>query len=88
MYAVGSRPAAGVQTVRASSIDVLALHLAVLGMAMLFGYCIKQALIAIEDSSDKLKELRFLSGIPLFPLCMAGGIIIQVYTTFVKRLLV
>lgn len=75
---MGSRPVAGVQTVRASSIDVLALHLAVLGMAMLFGYGIKQALIAIEDTSEKLKELRFLSGIPLFPLCMAGGIIIQV----------
>lgn len=78
MYAVGSRPLAGIQTVRASSIDVLALHLAVLGIAMLFGYALKQALIAIEDTSDKLKELKFLSGIPLFPLCMAGGIVIQV----------
>ncbi|KAK3696719.1 hypothetical protein QZH41_013078 [Actinostola sp. cb2023] len=77
VYAVGSRPMAGVQTVRASSIDVLALHIAVLGIAMLFGYGIKLALIAIEDTSDKLKELRFLSGVPLFPLCMAGGIVIQ-----------
>ncbi|KXJ19510.1 hypothetical protein AC249_AIPGENE1087 [Exaiptasia diaphana] len=77
VYAMGSRPVAGVQTVRASSIDVLALHLAVLGIAMLFGYGLKQTLFAIEDTSEKLKELRFLSGIPLFPLCMAGGIIMQ-----------
>ena len=78
VYAVGSRPSAGVQTVRASSIDVLAFHLAVLGIAMLIGYGLKQGLIAIENTSQKLKDLNFLSGIPLFPLCMAGGIIIQV----------
>ena len=78
VYAVGSRPSAGVQTVRASSIDVLAFHLAVLGIAMLIGYGLKQGLIAIESTSQKLKDLNFLSGIPLFPLCMAGGIIIQV----------
>ena len=78
VYAVGSRPLAGVQTVRASSIDVLAFHLAVLGIAMLIGYGLKQGLIAIESTSQKLKDLNFLSGIPLFPLCMAGGIIIQV----------
>ena len=78
VYAVGSRPSAGVQTVRASSIDVLAFHLAVLGTAMLTGYGLKQGLIAIESTSQKLKDLNFLSGIPLFPLCMAGGIIIQV----------
>lgn len=77
VYAVGSRPSAGVQTVRASSIDVLAFHLAVLGIAMLIGYGLKQGLIAIESTSQKLKDLNFLSGIPLFPLCMAGGIIIQ-----------
>ena len=73
---------AGVQTVRASSIDVLAFHLAVLGIAMLIGYGLKQCLIAIENTSQKLKDLNFLSGIPLFPLCMAGGIIIQVSKLF------
>ena len=78
MYAIGSRPLAGIQTVRASSIDVLALHLAVLGIAMLFGYGVKQGIIAVESTSSKLKELNFLSGIPLFPFCMAGGIVIQV----------
>ena len=78
VYATGSRPVAGVQTVRASSIDVLALHLAVLGIAMLFGYGVKLGLVAIESTSQQLKDLNFLSGIPLFPLCMAGGIILQV----------
>ncbi|EDO49714.1 predicted protein [Nematostella vectensis] len=77
VYAVGSRPLAGIQTVRASSIDVLALHIAILGIAMLFGYGCKLALVFIESTSDKLIELNFLSGIPLFPLCMAGGIVLQ-----------
>ena len=63
---------------RASSIDVLAFHLAVLGIAMFIGYGLKQVLIVIESTSQKFKDLNFLSGIPLFPLCMAGGIIIQV----------
>ncbi|XP_022795908.1 uncharacterized protein LOC111334440 isoform X3 [Stylophora pistillata] len=86
VYTVGSRPSAGVQTVRASSIDVLAFHLAVLGIAILIGYGLKQGLIAIESTSQKLKDLNFLSGIPLFPLCMAGGIIIQLVIERIQKI--
>ena len=64
--------------VNASSIDVLAFHLAVPEIAMLIGCGFKQGLIAIENTSQKLKDLNFLSGIPLLPLCMAGGITVQV----------
>eukprot|EP00462_Mataza_sp_D1_P017742 CAMPEP_0175149670 /NCGR_PEP_ID=MMETSP0087-20121206/17382_1 /TAXON_ID=136419 /ORGANISM="Unknown Unknown, Strain D1" /LENGTH=397 /DNA_ID=CAMNT_0016435407 /DNA_START=461 /DNA_END=1651 /DNA_ORIENTATION=+ len=77
VYQTDSRPIAGVQTTAPDSIDTLAFHLAVIGMAMLFGYSIKQAFIAIENTSDQLKKMAFLSGFPLFPLCMGGGILIQ-----------
>jgi len=72
-----NRPPAGFFTVSKDSIDVLAWHLAVIGMAMLIGYGLKQALLAIEATNDYLTRHAFFSGFPLFPLCMIGGIVIQ-----------
>lgn len=72
-----NRPAAGFFTVSKDSIDVLAWHLAVIGMAMLIGYGFKQILLQIEASSQFLTDHAFFRGFPLFPLCMVGGIILQ-----------
>lgn len=69
VYPVDKRPAAGVQTVSADSIDTLALHIGVVGFAMLLGFGVKVALVE--------SEIPGLSALPMFPLCMAGGIVIQ-----------
>ena len=58
-----SRPSAGLQTVAADSVDSLAWHVAIVGLAVLIGW--------------GLWHLVPLEGFPLFPLCMLGGVILQ-----------
>lgn len=57
------RPSAGLQTVYSDSIDSLAWHVAVVGLAVLIG-CGLHALIPMK-------------GFPLFPLCMIGGVLLS-----------
>jgi len=71
------RPVAGFLTTTRDSIDALALHLAIIGLAVLIGYCLKQILLEIESTSSYLTDHAFFKGFPLFPLCMIGGIVIQ-----------
>jgi ESS family glutamate:Na+ symporter len=78
------RPIAGRQTVSADSIDSLALHLAIIGIAVLIGYGLKIGLLSLESLSTYLRENKVLQGFPLFPLCMMGGLIIQI---FISRVL-
>ena len=59
------RPSAGVQTVLCDSIDSLAWHLAVVGLAVLIGYGIHRCIP--------------MSGFPLFPLCMVGGVVLSLF---------
>lgn len=63
IHAPEARPVAGRQTVIADSVDSLAWHVAIVGIAILIGWTI-QRLIPLE-------------GFPLFPLCMLGGILLQ-----------
>ena len=64
-----ARPAAGLQTVMSDSIDSLAWHLAVVGLAIAVGAGMLWLL--------KLTGYGVFNGFPLFPLCMIGGILIQ-----------
>jgi glutamate:Na+ symporter, ESS family len=57
--------------------DALALHVGLVGMALLFGYACKQALLQIEATSAWLTEYRFFSSFPVFPFCMLGGIVVD-----------
>ena len=69
------RPAAGRQTVFCDSIDSLAWHLAVVGIAVLVG--------------KGLHSLIPMKGFPLFPLCMIGGVILQLIAKVLRmRLLI
>eukprot|EP00736_Rhodelphis_marinus_P002585 Rmarinus@m.22641 len=79
VYPVHERPKAGMQTVSSDSIDTLAFHLAIIGMAMLIGAGIKGGFVLIEKQSSALEDVGFFSGFPLFPLCMGGGILIQLF---------
>ena len=79
LYPVGKRPSAGQQTVSADSIDSVALHLAIIGIAVFIGYSIKVVLMAIENQFFGEAEVKLFAGFPLFPLCMIGGLIVQLY---------
>ena len=77
LYPIGKRPSAGQQTVSADSIDSVALHLAIIGIAIFIGYSIKVILMAIENQFFGDTEVKLFAGFPLFPLCMIGGLIVQ-----------
>lgn len=85
VYPADNRPLAGVQTVKADSIDTLALHLAFIGLAMGIGYAIKAFLVYLECLNDTTKDIGFFAGFPLFPLCMGGGIGIQLILQRVNK---
>ena len=57
------RPSAGRQTVYGDSIDSLAWHVAIVGIAVLIGW--------------GMRLLIPMKGFPLFPLCMIGGAMLQ-----------
>jgi len=77
LYPIEKRPSAGNQTVSADSVDSVALNLAIIGIAVLIGYTIKVALMAIENLFFGDAEVKLFAGFPLFPLCMIGGLIVQ-----------
>ena len=77
LYKYDERPSAGYQTVLCDSIDSLAWHIALLGMAVAVGFllltgCQKAEIALLPDASR-----RIFAGFPLFPLCMIGGLLIQ-----------
>ena len=70
IHARDRRPSAGQQTVAADSVDSLAWHVAIVGISVLIGW--------------GLWHLVPLKGFPLFPLCMIGGVVLQVAAKLVK----
>jgi ESS family glutamate:Na+ symporter len=64
-----NRPIAGFKTVSGDSIDVLAWHLVVVGIACLIGLGMKGLLTLASPSA--------FGSFPEFPLCMIGGMILQ-----------
>ena len=73
------RPIAGRLTVSSEAIESFSLHLVIVGVAVLIGYLMKQALVFVEGGIPPLADNRILSSFPLFPLCMLGGLIVQVW---------
>ena len=69
LHPADERPSAGRQTVMCDSIDSLAWHLAIVGVACAVG----AGLLALL----RLTGLKVFDGFPLFPLCMIGGMILQ-----------
>ena len=65
-----SRPSAGRQTVICDSVDSLAWHMAIVGVACLVG--------------QGLRLLVPMKGFPLFPLCMIGGVVLQLTAKALK----
>lgn len=73
-----SRESAGKITTRPESIEPLSLHFAYIGVAIGIGYIILQALILIEKITwGQATDIYLLAHIPLFPMAMIGGVILQ-----------
>jgi ESS family glutamate:Na+ symporter len=71
------RPVAGRLAVRSDIVEAFSLHIAAVGIAVGLGYLAKQGLVLIEDAVPYLAKHKLLSGIPTFPLCLFGGLAIQ-----------
>ena len=83
VYEVEERPIAGRQTVCADSVDSLALHLAIIGVAVFVGYLVHEGLIwgELQFHTPPVGKKAFFKTFPLFPLCMIGGLIVQIIVT-------
>ena len=79
-----ARPSAGRQTVFADSVDSLAWHVAIVGIAVLIGFGILQGLKAAEVAIFPAAKMRIFNGFPLFPLCMLGGVLLQAGARLIK----
>lgn len=77
IYRRREQPAAGRQTVLCDSVDSLAWHCALIGVAVSIGYAILFGFQHAETALFPKASVRIFSGFPLFPLCMIGGLIIQ-----------
>ncbi len=84
IHAQTERPSAGKQTVLADSVDSLAWHIAIIGIAVLIGYGILEGLQKLEIACFPNYKTRLFAGFPLFPLCMLGGVILQTVSKFIK----
>ena len=78
------RPSAGSQTVLADSVDSLAWHIAIIGIAVLVGYGILEGLRSAEIAFLPDVKTRLFKGFPLFPLCMLGGVLLQLFAKMVN----
>ena len=76
---IDRRPSAGKLTVSSDVVETFSLHIVAVGIAVGLGYIAKQGLVAIENSSTYLTEHKLLSGFPLFPLCLFGGLAVQLF---------
>ena len=84
IYHHGERPHAGWQTVYCDSIDSLAWHISLVGIAILLGFAMQKGLQAAEIKFFPQATLRILKGFPLFPFCMIGGLLLQKSSRLLK----
>lgn len=77
IHPLDCRPAAGRQTVLCDSIDSLAWHISIVGLAIGIGYLMRLGLQSAEVALFPDASLRIFKGFPLFPLCMIGGVLLQ-----------
>lgn len=78
---------AGGMTVRSESIEPLTLHFAFVAMAILVGVGILEGLIWLEENTWGAGEegIELLGAVPLFPLAMIGGLIVQQVLTRIDK---
>lgn len=81
---------AGKLTSRPSSVEPLSLHMAIMAVAVLIGWTILEFLRWIEGMTygkimlDDSTNLEIFSYVPLFPIALIGGVIVQMIATAFK----
>lgn len=73
------RPIAGRLTVSADAIETFTLHLVFVGIAIGIGLVLKQVLLAAAHGVDNATFTQVANSFPLFPLCMMGGLVVQIF---------
>ena len=78
---------AGTMTSRPASVEPLSLHMAIVTVAILIGLVILEGLRWIEQATyasvmlDENTPLEIFAYVPLFPIALLGGVIVQVIAT-------
>lgn len=78
LYLKEEQHPAATMTVRASSVEPLAIHFSIVAVAILIGYLILQALQLVENALW-VDSVELFAHVPLFPLAMLGGVIVQLF---------
>ena len=56
------------------------MHISLIGIAVLIGYGLKELLILADTITPaSFRELNIMQSLPLFPLCMIGGVLLQLF---------
>ena len=76
---VDRRPIAGRLSVSSDAIEAFSLHVAIVGIAIALGYVMQQGLVGLGRLIAPDAKRTVLSSFPLFPLCMLGGLIVQIF---------
>lgn len=85
IYPPESQPSAGRQTVSCDSIDSLAWHIALIGLAVFCGFELKQGVLLLHSAAPSVvQNTHVLESFPLFPLCMIGGLFVQMMLHVLK----
>ena len=71
------RPEAGRLTVSSAAIEAFSLHVAVVGIAIFIGFGLYHGLVGIGQLTGNPTVQKIMRAFPLFPLCMIGGIVVQ-----------
>ncbi|MGY2002629.1 sodium/glutamate symporter [Blastococcus sp. SYSU DS1024] len=76
LYEREEQPPAALMTVRTASVEPLAIHFAIVAVAILIGLGLLEGLQALEQAlwADTVALFEF---VPLFPLAMIGGVLVQ-----------
>jgi len=79
VYRGEERPIGATLTVRPESLEALTLHVGIIAVAILIGQGLLSGLQAIEQAlwADSVEILAY---VPLFPLAMLGGVVVQFVT--------
>jgi ESS family glutamate:Na+ symporter len=75
---LGRRPEAGRLSVSANAVEAFSLHVAIVGVAVLIGFGFQRGLVGLGHATGDATFMQIMAGFPLFPLCMIGGILVQV----------
>ncbi len=77
-YPISEQPPAGRQTVLSASIDSLAWHVSMIGAAIGAGWLMHKGMVLAGGLlPENVRRLGIMESIPLFPLCMVGGLLLQ-----------